>query len=245
MRMLAPEHKPPRGRGAFTLIELLVVIAIIAILAAPLLPALNVARAKARAISCTNNLKQIGLAVFQYETDFEALPAPHDVDNHGGGKGIRWNGIGPYVGFRDWGYGIPWNDDTRFPENTEHPLFCPAIDPNIPGLENEANTYRTGGYGLQKFVPPAPTWGDTSTYGKLTEIRNTEGLRLMADARYWVLGSHLDLADRLDQERFYRFDRIRHNDGANLAFADGHVVWETEATLQAEYEDEALGYWKG
>ena len=229
------------SRRGFTLIELLVVIAIIAILAAILFPVFAKAREKARQTSCASNLKQMGLACMQYAQDYDELYPRNSIGwtvNGTANQQVWWNGlIQPYA------------------KNLQM-FMCPSYSKSqmrataavgIAGMPNCGcgNTYwrLKGGYGTN--------YGSTAA-GRLNPWP-VPGGRAMADMQepagtLWVADSYCVVASPpgvwpCDTAANKAAD-LRHNDGANVVFVDGHVKWLSEGGLQPHTPNTpARGMW--
>jgi prepilin-type N-terminal cleavage/methylation domain-containing protein/prepilin-type processing-associated H-X9-DG protein len=149
-------HKLKRG---FTLIELLVVIAIIAVLIGLLLPAVQKVREAAARATCTNNLKQIGIAAHAYNSALEYFP-PNQRQVAAGGIRIRWaTYLLPYIEqdnlYKAYNQTVNWSDTANVTNVTSKfvkTYQCPST-PNASRLDRAPDSsfatdiVATGDYG--------------------------------------------------------------------------------------------------
>jgi prepilin-type N-terminal cleavage/methylation domain-containing protein len=157
-------------RSGFTLIELLVVIAIIAVLIALLLPAVQSAREAARRAQCLNNLKQIGLAVANYESSFRLYPFAKGLSYTqsvpGAAAYARWSALSQLLIYIEQGNlfnSINFNLPPETPGMAGAvPFMPPYQDPNRENMT--ASLTQVATFLCPSDAPPISTWPGGNNY---------------------------------------------------------------------------------
>ncbi len=233
--------KPPK---AFSLIEVLVVVAIIALLISLLLPSFSRARAQARSVQCSSNLRQIGMAMSAYSHDYaDRFPIAQYVDERHR-EFVAWDTITPWTGDRRARAGLIW----EFADGGEVQQ-CPVYEgPNLT-LGDPFTGYNYNTTYIGRGQNEGPFHGMDESPAMTAQLRRPSDTALCGDGGYRA-GANKFMRAPLDEgvsegTVHAGAQAFRHAKTTLIGFSDGHATAELKPCrkLGARPENEALLDW--